>query len=382
MQKKILYFDMDNVLVDFQSGIDQLSEEVKCEYEERLDEVPGIFSLMKPIPEAIDTVKFLAEYFDVYILSTAPWKNPSAWTDKVNWVHQYFGIEKDTVFYKRLIISHHKNLNKGGFLVDDRTKNGANEFEGELIQFGSEKFPDWSTVKNYLINHDKLGVKKFCKFISLKTILTALKDIKIKKMNTKKNADVKSDEYLTFYGELEYWNGEDDGDVRYCYLMVNSKGKIVTEFSDYNRPNLQIQQSQTLLQKALIIVSNAFCYQKDKAGKPYIFHLLYVMGKGQNEKEKIVGALHDLIEDCGETYADVILKEFGQEIFDAVKCLTKIKGEDYDIYLKRVKDNYLSRQVKLYDLEHNMDISRLRNPKQEDYERLEKYKKSYNYLKS
>jgi 5'(3')-deoxyribonucleotidase len=67
-------------------------------------------------------------------------------------VQKYFGIEKDTVFYKRLIISHHKNLNKGNFLIDDRTKNGAADFEGELILFGSEKFPNWDEVKNYLIH--------------------------------------------------------------------------------------------------------------------------------------------------------------------------------------------------------------------------------------
>ena len=151
-KKKILYFDMDNVLVDFQSGIDQLSEKTKKEYEGRLDEVPNIFSLMKPVMGAVEAVKTLSQYFDVYILSTAPWKNPPAWTDKVNWVHKYFGIEKDTVFHKRLIISHHKNLNKGDFLIDDRTKNGAGEFCGELIQFGSERFPNWKIVTDYLIN--------------------------------------------------------------------------------------------------------------------------------------------------------------------------------------------------------------------------------------
>jgi 5'(3')-deoxyribonucleotidase len=151
-KKKILYFDMDNVLVTFQSGIDQLSEETLKEYEGRLDEVPKIFSLMKPLEGAVEAVQKLSLYYDVYILSTAPWKNPSAWTDKANWVHKYFGIEKDTVFYKRLIISHHKNLNKGDYLIDDRTKNGAGEFCGELIQFGSERFPNWEIVTNYLIN--------------------------------------------------------------------------------------------------------------------------------------------------------------------------------------------------------------------------------------
>jgi len=137
-EKKILYFDMDNVLVDFQSGIDRLNEETLKEYEGRLDEVPGIFSLMKPLSGAVEAVKLLSQYFDVYILSTAPWKNISAWSDKAAWVHKYFGDKKESVFYKRLIISHHKNLNKGDFLIDDRTKNGAGEFCGELIQFGTE----------------------------------------------------------------------------------------------------------------------------------------------------------------------------------------------------------------------------------------------------
>jgi len=190
---------------------------------------------------------------------------------------------------------------------------------------------------------------------------------------------LKSNGYLVFYGgKVIWWNGEDEADVEYHYLLVNSEGKTVVKY----RQNSQINVSETPLQKALTIVSNAFLNKKDKAGSPYIFHLLYVMGKGQNEKEKIVGVLHDLIEDCGKGYEDIILKEFGQEILDTVKCLTKTKGEDYDVYLRKVKENNLARQVKLYDLEHNMDISRLSNPTQEDYDRLEKYKKSYYYLKS
>jgi len=67
-------------------------------------------------------------------------------TDKLEWVKKYLG----DVGYKRLILSHHKNLNKGAYLIDDRTKNGASEFEGELIRFGSDKFPDWASVLKYL----------------------------------------------------------------------------------------------------------------------------------------------------------------------------------------------------------------------------------------
>lgn len=79
---KILYIDMDNVLVDFQSGIDTLTEEMSIEYKGHYDETPGIFSKMKP-KSGIDALK---ERYDIYILSTALWNNPSAWSDKLNWV--------------------------------------------------------------------------------------------------------------------------------------------------------------------------------------------------------------------------------------------------------------------------------------------------------
>ncbi|MDP3442030.1 MAG: hypothetical protein Q8T08_04140 [Ignavibacteria bacterium] len=150
--KKIVYIDMDNVLVDFKTGINKLSEEIKLKYEGNLDDVPGIFKLMEPMPFAIESANRLATQFDLYVLSTAPWKNPSAWSDKLEWIQKYFGAMADSVFYKRLIISHHKNLNRGDYLIDDREKNGAREFEGELIQFGSDKFPDWISVTDYLIS--------------------------------------------------------------------------------------------------------------------------------------------------------------------------------------------------------------------------------------
>ena len=145
--KRILYVDMDNVLVDFPSGISRISIELQSKYEDRLDEVPDIFSLMDPLEGAIDSYKRLSEKFDTYILSTAPWKNSSAWSDKNEWVKKYLG----DVAYKRLILSHHKNLNYGDYLIDDRLANGANLFKGEHIHFGSDKFPDWESVCSYLL---------------------------------------------------------------------------------------------------------------------------------------------------------------------------------------------------------------------------------------
>ena len=138
---------MDNVLVDFPSGISKVSKALQCEYEDRLDEVPGIFSLMEPLKGAIESYKKLSQKFDTYILSTAPWKNSSGWSDKNEWVKKYLG----DVAYKRLILSHHKNLNYGDYLIDDRLANGVNLFKGEHIHFGSDKFPDWESVCSYLL---------------------------------------------------------------------------------------------------------------------------------------------------------------------------------------------------------------------------------------
>jgi len=146
-KKKIVYIDMDNVLVDFVSAFEHFNKEVFEEYEDRFDEIPKIFSLMKPMPEAISSTQKLADYFDIYILSTAPWENPSAWTDKLLWIKKYL----PDIAYKRLILSHNKNLNKGDFLIDDRTKNGAANFEGEHIHFGTPEFPNWKTVVDYLM---------------------------------------------------------------------------------------------------------------------------------------------------------------------------------------------------------------------------------------
>jgi len=145
--KKVLYIDMDNVLVDFPSGIARLDEKTKTAYKDNFDETPGIFSLMEPMPDAIASFNLLADKYDTYILSTAPWKNPSAWSDKLLWVQKHLGEKA----HKRLIISHHKNMNKGHYLIDDREKNGAVDFEGELIRFGSEEFKDWKSVLTYLL---------------------------------------------------------------------------------------------------------------------------------------------------------------------------------------------------------------------------------------
>jgi len=145
--KKRLYIDMDGVLVDFGSALPRVSADEKRTFDGRLDEVPGIFALMDPVADAIDSFHLLAGLFDTYILSTAPWGNPSAWSDKLLWVKKHLGNHAT----KRLILTHHKNLNQGDYLIDDRTKNGAAQFPGEHIHFLSARFPDWKAVMAYLL---------------------------------------------------------------------------------------------------------------------------------------------------------------------------------------------------------------------------------------
>ena len=143
---KIVYVDMDGVLVDFESGIKSLTEQELKSYENRLDEVPGIFSRMKPLKGAIESFQKLTNHYNVYILSTAPWENPTALNDKLMWIKDHIGEKAK----KRVIFSHNKHLNMGDYLIDDRTTNGAGEFKGTHIHFGTDSFPNWETVLQFL----------------------------------------------------------------------------------------------------------------------------------------------------------------------------------------------------------------------------------------
>ena len=106
---------------------------------------------MKPMSGAIEAVHKLSEHYEVFILSTAPWLNSTAWSDKLELIHKYFGKDEKNPLYKRVILSHHKDLLRGDYLIDDRTKNGAADFKGELLLFGSNEYPDWQAILNKLL---------------------------------------------------------------------------------------------------------------------------------------------------------------------------------------------------------------------------------------
>lgn len=122
--------------------------------------------------------------------------------------------------------------------------------------------------------------------------------------------------------------------------------------------------------------------QVDKAGVPYLLHPLTVADKiVESDIELICIALgHDLIEDTDLTFDDLYGYEFSDRIIDGIKCLTKVKGESYLDYQTKVKSNSDAIKVKICDLEHNLDVSRLSNITSKDMERLKKYSIFYDEL--
>ncbi|MDY0236199.1 MAG: GTP pyrophosphokinase [Gudongella sp.] len=131
-----------------------------------------------------------------------------------------------------------------------------------------------------------------------------------------------------------------------------------------------------MLGKAIDISFNAHKGQYDKAGKPYASHPIYVACKMKTDKEKIVALLHDVLEDTEITVEYLIQEGYTGEIIEAIIAITRENAEDYFQYIKRVKQNPLAKKVKIEDLKHNMDISRINEPTQRDLERVERYKKA------
>ena len=135
------------------------------------------------------------------------------------------------------------------------------------------------------------------------------------------------------------------------------------------------------LQRAIEIATEAHKGQFDKSGKDYIGHPLRVMEMGKNEEERIVGVLHDVIEDTPWSFEMLEAEGFSSEIIAALKCVTKIsENENYDDFIERVKKNPLAVAVKINDLTDNMDIRRLPYLSDKDVKRLKKYLKAYKKL--
>lgn len=134
------------------------------------------------------------------------------------------------------------------------------------------------------------------------------------------------------------------------------------------------------LEEAIRLAAVKHYGQRDKSNKPYIFHLLYVMNNLDDLKAKTVGVLHDILEDTDTTKKDLLDYGFSEEIVAAVEILTKPENQEYMDYIENLKSNDIAKKVKLIDLKHNMDLTRLSELTDKDLKRTVKYVEAYKRL--
>lgn len=157
--------------------------------------------------------------------------------------------------------------------------------------------------------------------------------------------------------------------------------KIPSDVVQQNEPEYYKWRTSELLRRAIDIAKEAHKGQVDKAGNEYIDHPLRVMAAGHSVSEKIVGILHDVVEDTDWTFERLEAEGFTTEIIEALKCVTKQwEDEPYDAFIERVKTNPLAVAVKINDIADNMDIRRLKELTDKDLKRLQKYHKAYRQL--
>lgn len=132
--------------------------------------------------------------------------------------------------------------------------------------------------------------------------------------------------------------------------------------------------------EALKLCFNAHKEQTDKSGLPYVFHPFHLAEQMQTEDTTIVALLHDVVEDTDYTIEDLVKMGFSKAVTDAIALMTHEKGVDYMEYVAAIKENPIAKIVKLADLRHNSDISRLESVDQKALERREKYLKAIAFL--
>lgn len=135
-----------------------------------------------------------------------------------------------------------------------------------------------------------------------------------------------------------------------------------------------------LLDMAIDLSQYAHEGQVDKAGQPYFLHVQAVADGVDTDELKTIAYLHDVCEDTPFGIDDLTEVGFPDEIVQSVRVLTRAKGIPYNEYIEQVKQDDNARKVKISDLKHNMDLSRIPEPTEVDYRRLEKYQKALDYL--
>lgn len=135
---------MDGVVADFDKH-KKFHQYTYCPEDGSTRVHKGFFTELEFIEGAFDALHELAKHYDIYFLSTPQWSNPNSYSEKREWVEKKYG----DLMFKRLILSHHKHLLKGDYLIDDNVHEG---FEGEHIHFGTKKYPNWKVVLKYLLS--------------------------------------------------------------------------------------------------------------------------------------------------------------------------------------------------------------------------------------
>jgi (p)ppGpp synthase/HD superfamily hydrolase len=136
------------------------------------------------------------------------------------------------------------------------------------------------------------------------------------------------------------------------------------------------------LDRAIEIAVSAHKGQVDKSGAPYILHPLRIMFSLKTEEEKIVGVLHDVVEDSDWSFEDLIKEGFSDAVITGLRSVTEVEGEDYDAFILRACSDPIGRNVKIADVTDNLDIKRIDEPSQRDFERLKKYRRALKVLQT
>lgn len=191
-----------------------------------------------------------------------------------------------------------------------------------------------------------------------------------------------NEEYQYSFGEekwyrssimLFYRRPDNDEFGEYTEITEEEAERILDE---------QRERYNILLALAIKVATEAHKNQKDKGGNPYIEHPKAVAVQVNNIEHKIVAYLHDVVEDTEITLDDLAEMGFTYRIVNSVRLLTKTDKLTYEEFLKRLKADDNARHVKIADLKHNMDISRIPEPTEKDHKRIEKYKRSLEFLES
>lgn len=162
---------------------------------------------------------------------------------------------------------------------------------------------------------------------------------------------------------------------------INGYAPVTFEELQRNNELFKLSVMSDPVDKAFYLCRSYHMHQSDKAGVSYAEHPIHVASKVDSPEQKIVAVLHDTLEDT-DLRAETIEELFGTKVLEAIMTMTHRDGEDYFSYIERVKKNPLARAVKIEDLNHNMDLSRLKQITDTDIARREKYIKALRILES